>query len=284
LNAETVVGWNDPEASGFEPIAPGPRHPLKIRNHPQPVEWAWQVGYDRPEETSSFLQQTSRNPVTFFSDERGLFQGACDVVKPAEPDTEQLITAAAAGHAEARNQLLERNRGRLRQLVAVRLDRRAAARVDPSDVVQEALTDAAQRLDEYLIDRPLPFYPWLRQLAQERLADVYRRHVRAGRRSVTREELPLPGESILELADRLLARGEGASTGLHRAELRARLKAGMDRLPDRDREVLVLRHLEQLSTREAAAVLGISEGAVKVRLLRALQRLRDELDREVERT
>jgi RNA polymerase sigma-70 factor (ECF subfamily) len=203
------------------------------------------------------------------------------MVANSEPDTDRLLTAAAAGDSEARSRLLERHRGRLRQLVAVRLDRRLAARIDPSDVVQETLADAAERLNDYLRDQPLPFYPWLRQIAQERLADAYRQHVRAGRRSVKREEPPvLPGESMMELAERILARDIGASGGMRRAERQARLRSALDRLSERDREVLVLRHLEQLSTRDAAAVLRISEGAVKVRLLRALQRLRDLLDEE----
>jgi RNA polymerase sigma-70 factor (ECF subfamily) len=203
------------------------------------------------------------------------------MVAHAEPDTDALLNAAEKGDAVARNRLLQRHRDRLRRLVAVRLDRRVAARVDPSDVVQETLTEAARRLKSYLRDRPLPFYPWLRQIAWERLVDAHRQHIRAGRRSVQREEpAPLADESILELAERLMARESGVSTGLRRAERRARLQAALDRLAERDREVLVLRHLEQLSTREAAAVLTISEGAVKVRLLRALQRLRDLLDEE----
>lgn len=198
-----------------------------------------------------------------------------------EPDTESLLDDAAQGDTMARDRLLNRHRKKLRQLVAVRLDRRVAARVDPSDVVQETLVAADQRLDEYLEERPLPFYPWLRQLACERLIDAHRRHVRAGRRSVKREEpLGVPDESMAQLADRLLARESGPSTGIRRAERQARLRDALDRLSERDREVLVLRHLEQLSTRETASVLGIAEGAVKVRLLRALQRLRDLLDEE----
>jgi RNA polymerase sigma-70 factor (ECF subfamily) len=201
-----------------------------------------------------------------------------------EPDTDALLTAASQGDGPARGQLLERHRPRLRRMVAVRLDRRLAARLDPSDVVQETLAEAARRLDDYLRDPPLPFYPWLRQLAGERLADAHRRHVRAGRRSVTREEPPdLPGESAWELADRLLVVGEGPSAGLRREERRARVRAALDRLPERDREVLVLRHLEQLSTAETAEVLGCSNGAIKVRLLRALQRLRDLLDQSEDR-
>src|ERR1700757_2715447 len=85
-------------------------------------------------------------------------------------------------------ELLDRHRDRLRRMVAVRLDPRLAAGVDPSDVVQEALAKADAKLDRYLRERPLPFYPWLRQLAQERLIDLHRRHVQARRRSVTREE------------------------------------------------------------------------------------------------
>src|SRR5262245_8049497 len=113
------------------------------------------------------------------------------------PDTEQLLAQASHGDAAARSQLLQRHRGRLKRMVAVRADPRLAARVDPSDVVQETLAEANARLDAYLRDRPLPFYPWLRQLAQQRLIDLHRRHVRARRRSVTREEVDLPDRSAL---------------------------------------------------------------------------------------
>jgi RNA polymerase sigma-70 factor (ECF subfamily) len=166
-------------------------------------------------------------------------------------------------------------------MIAVRLDRRLAARVDPSDVVQESMAEAAARLDEYVRDRPLPFYPWLRRIASDRLADASRRHLRAGRRSVGREEpAALPGESVVELAERLLASNGGPSARMRRLERRERVQAALESLPDRDRDVLVLRYLEDLSTADAAAVMGVTEGAVKMRLLRALQRLRDVLDEE----
>jgi RNA polymerase sigma-70 factor (ECF subfamily) len=186
-----------------------------------------------------------------------------------------LVRRAADGEGEARQQLLTRHRGRLRQMVALRMDRRLSARVDPSDVVQETLAEAAQNLSDYLRKQPLPFYPWLRRIAWDHLVELHRRHVGARRRSVTREEsLPLSDESALELAGRLFARGSSPSERLLRSELRSRVQAALARLSVTDREVLVLRHLEQLSTRETAAVLGVSEGAVKVRHLRALQRLR----------
>ena len=82
-----------------------------------------------------------------------------------EPDTDELIAGASRGDDRARQQLLDRHRGRLRRMVAVRLDRRLAPRIDPSDVVQETLGEAAAKLSGYLRDRPLPFYPWLRRLA-----------------------------------------------------------------------------------------------------------------------
>jgi RNA polymerase sigma-70 factor (ECF subfamily) len=191
-----------------------------------------------------------------------------------EPDTEELIERASRGDGSARQELLVRHRDRLKGMVRVRLDRRLAARVDPSDVVQEALADAAQKLSEYLRERPLPFYPWLRQLAINRLARLYQRHVRAGKRSVLREkQWPLPDESALELAARLLESGTSPSNRLLRVELRRRVQDALGQLSERDREVLVLRYLEGLCTREAATVLEITEGAAKVRHLRALERL-----------
>jgi RNA polymerase sigma-70 factor (ECF subfamily) len=195
-----------------------------------------------------------------------------------DTDLDDLIRRAGAGDRGAREQLLAHHRARLRQMVAVRMDRRLLRRVDPSDVVQEALADACLRLSEYLQQRPLPFYPWLRQLAWLRLVDLHRQHVRAQKRSVLREEgqsLPLPGDSVVQLADRLLSKGLSPSGHMELNELRQRVHQALARLSPRDREVVVMRHLEQLSMAEIAAVLGITEGAVKVRHLRALQRLQE---------
>ena len=200
-----------------------------------------------------------------------------------EPDTEQLLDQAAGGDAAARGPLLQRHRARLKRMVTVRADPRLVARVDPSDVVQDTLAEAAARLDEYLRRRPLPFYPWLRGIAQHRLAAQYRRHVQARRRSVTREEraLGLPDRSALALAERLVAHHSSPSAKLRREETRARVRAALAALPDRDREVLVLRHLEGLSAQGAAEVLGLTAGAVRVRHLRALHRLRELLGPDV---
>src|SRR5262245_24069354 len=110
-------------------------------------------------------------------------------MSPAD-DTDALLARATAGDPEAAQQLLARHRGRLGRMVAVRLDCRLAARVDPSDVVQEALMDAARKLPDYLRRRPLPFYPWLREIAWERLIKLHQQHLTAGKRSVLREQPP----------------------------------------------------------------------------------------------
>src|SRR5262249_39108069 len=129
------------------------------------------------------------------------------------PDTEELLRRCTAGEEGARDQLLARHQDRLRQMVAVRLDRRLLARLDPSDIVQEVLLEAHQRLDDYLDRRPLPFYPWLRQIAWQRLVKLHEHH-HARKRGVGREEarLPmLPDESALELVRRLAGPGSTPS-------------------------------------------------------------------------
>jgi RNA polymerase sigma-70 factor (ECF subfamily) len=199
------------------------------------------------------------------------------------PDTEQLIERAFRGDDDARQRLLERHRARLRQIIAVRLDRRLLARLDASDVVQDVLVAAASGLDEYLRHRPLPFFAWLRQFAWDRMIELHRRHVQTRGRSVAREEpwsLPLPDESVSHLARHLVASGTSPSRWVLREERRDRVRAALGMLSERDREVLVMRHLEQLENAEIAGILGIGEGAVRTRHVRALQRLRVVLEDE----
>jgi len=197
------------------------------------------------------------------------------------PDTDELLRRTSQGSAGARDQLLGRHRNRLKKLIAYHMDRRLAARVDPSDVVQDVLIDAARKLPDYMRDRPLPFYPWLRQIAWDRLIELHRLHVQAQKRTVRREEpgvLALPDESLAELASRLVTTATSPSQRLLRKEIQERVRAALKRLSSRDREVLELRHLEQLSVADTAAVLGISQAAVKTRHLRALQRLQELLE------
>jgi RNA polymerase sigma-70 factor (ECF subfamily) len=196
---------------------------------------------------------------------------------PRDADTEELLRRAGDGDRVACGDLLERHRVRLQRMIELRMDRRLAARVDPADVVQDTLAEAYRELPDYLRDRSLPFYPWLGQLAWDRLIELHRRHVRAQRRSVTREERwepPLPDESAMVLAERLVGRASSPSSRLRREETCARVRSALARLAESDREVLLLRHLEQLSLAEIAAVLGLSEATAGKRHLRALERLR----------
>jgi RNA polymerase sigma-70 factor (ECF subfamily) len=201
-----------------------------------------------------------------------------------DDDTEDLVSRAAAGESAARERLLMRHRARLRDAIARRLDDRLAARVDASDIVQEAMADASRKLAEYLLQPPLPFFPWLRQLALERLIQARRRHVHAEKRSVALEQsIAVPdGGSVAPPSDRFVASGDTPLASVVRAELRHTVQEVLRRLPEHDREILELRHMRQLSTRETAQLLHLSEGAVKTRHLRALRRFRRYMDGDVE--
>ena len=199
---------------------------------------------------------------------------------PADPSTDELLARAEQRDPQAIDQLFQRHRARLKRMVCIHLDNRLRARIDPSDVVQETLAHAAGKLPEYIRKRPVDFYPWLRQIAWNRLIDLHRKHLAAKRRSVRREEQPgmrLPDESIVELAGRLVHRGSSPSRSLVREEIRARVRAAVDQLKPQDREVLVLIYLEQLRPQEVAQIVGVSEKAVNMRHLRALERLRNNL-------
>ncbi len=189
---------------------------------------------------------------------------------------DQLLTRAGRGDLAARQQLLQEHRDRLCRMVAVRLDPRLSARVDASDVVQEALAEADRELDHYLVRPEIPFYPWLRRFAWDRLLKLHRFHVQA-RRSIEREAgagVPLPDGSVRDLVEGIAGSGTSPSRRLIREELRAGVRQALDAMAATDREVLVLRYLEQLSFDEISVVLRAGVGAVKMRHLRALARLR----------
>ncbi|WP_165226666.1 sigma-70 family RNA polymerase sigma factor [Aquisphaera insulae] len=182
---------------------------------------------------------------------------------------------------EARLAFLERHRAGLRRMIAARLDRRVASRVDPSDVVQDTLADAAGRVDVRLPEHTSPFFGWLRHLAGDRVIDAHRRHLVSQRRSVTRETRICDGSdrsNDRHLPGRLVADDTTPSDRLVRQEQLAEVRAALDSLSSRDREVLAMRFFEERETSEIADALGISEGAVRVRLLRGLKRLRGRIE------
>lgn len=188
------------------------------------------------------------------------------------------LERAAAGDAASWRDLVGRHHDRLRRMVDLRLDPRVRGRVDPSDVLQETYLDAARRLRDYLADPPLPFFLWLRQLAGTWLAKAHRAHLATLGRDVRREvALANPEASSAALADGLLGRDARPSDVALREELRGQLIAAIDRLDPLDREVLALRHFEQLTNAESARVLNLSVGAASKRYVRALERLRSEV-------
>ncbi len=175
--------------------------------------------------------------------------------------------------------IFTRHREKLRSMVRLRLDRRVQARVDPSDVLQEAYVEASRRLDEYLQSPPMPLLLWLRHVTGQKLQELHRHHLVMQKRSAERE-VPIryaavPHTTTEALAVELLARGPSPSAAAVRAELRVRLEEVLDRMDATDREIVALRHFEQLSSAEAAEVLGIKEEAARKRYLRAMKKLRD---------
>jgi RNA polymerase sigma-70 factor, ECF subfamily len=195
----------------------------------------------------------------------------------SESEDNECLARASRGDPSAREQLFDQHRDRLKRMVTLRLDRRILKRVDPSDIIQEALFQANQKLEEYLRERPIPFYPWLRQLAWDQLVTAYRRHVIAHRRSTTREDFvpDLSDESVAELASFVCDLSEEPLRKLLRAEAQGRLRDAINQLGEQDREILVLRYLEQLSTADTAAILKLGLSAVKMRHLRAIERMRE---------
>ena len=190
-------------------------------------------------------------------------------------DTDQLLDRVVQGESSAAAALLTRHEQRLRRMVSLRLDPRLAARVDPSDVVQDTFAEAHRRLADYAADRRIPFYPWLRGIAWDKLVQMTRRHIMAQRRSVTREvtQLDLSGDSQMILVNRLMALEATPSEHALRQEVQDRVQQAILQLSARDREVIVLKHLEELSVPEIAAVLGVDQEAVYSRYRRGVQRI-----------
>jgi RNA polymerase sigma-70 factor, ECF subfamily len=195
-----------------------------------------------------------------------------------EPAELELLRRAGRGDPEGLEGLLERHRARLRRMIKLRLDRRLQGRIDPSDVIQEAYLEVSRRLAEYLRDPSMPFFLWLRLMTGQKLALMHRRHLGVQARDAGREVSlyrgALPEATSAALAARLIGRHTSPSQAAARAELKIRLQEALNNMEDLDREVLALRHFEQLANVEAARVLGISETAACNRYVRALERLK----------
>ena len=201
---------------------------------------------------------------------------------PETRELDDLLHRAEAGDEQAKSDLFEVHRARLRTMVRLRLDRRLGARIDPSDVLQEVFLDFRRRLGEYLKERKVPFFLWLRSLTGQRLVDLHRLHFGAQMRSVGHEVSlyrgAMPAASSVSLANQLLGRLTSPTQAAVRAEMQLRLQEALNAMATLDREVLILRHFEELSNGEAAQVLGIEKAAASKRYVRALTRLKDILN------
>ena len=196
----------------------------------------------------------------------------------SEFNLREQLRRAASGDDDCWRRLLEEHNGRLRRMVAIRLDPRLQGRLDPSDVLQETYLEASRQLDDYLSRPGPPFHLWLRGLAGNRLNKLHRRHLGASKRDAGRDVSlaePVPEASSAVLAAHLMGNDERPSDAAHRADVQSRLTEALEQLDPLDREALVLRHFEHLTSAEAGRVLGISEAAAGKRYLRALERLRE---------
>ena len=188
---------------------------------------------------------------------------------PNNDQTRRLLDDAKDGSASAVDRLLGEFREPLRQVIRLRLDPVLTRRVDASDIVQDVLIEANQRLTEYLKNPAMPFHLWLRHLAQDRIIDTHRRHRQAQRRSIDREQNIQPpawaDQSSVQLVAQLID-GEQtpASAAIHQ-ELQRRLNEMLDQLDDDDREIILMRHHEQLSNEDVAAALDLTEAAASMR-------------------
>ena len=193
----------------------------------------------------------------------------------------ELSVRIKQGDESALVEFFARHRDRLKRMVKLRLDRRLQGRIDPSDVLQEACIDVARRAREYLANPSMPAFLWLRWITGQKLVTLHRRHLGSRMRDIGLEVSlhhgALPQASSVSLAAMLLGRLTSPPHAALRVELQLRLQEVLNAMDPIDREILTLRHFEELNNNEAAQVLGISKTAASNRYIRALKRLKDAL-------
>jgi RNA polymerase sigma-70 factor (ECF subfamily) len=193
-------------------------------------------------------------------------------------DEDGLIRRAIDGDQDALAKLFQIHRPRLKRMVKLRMDRRLQGRFDASDVLQEAAIDLSKRLPDYVADHKIPFFIWLRLITSQRLAQLHRQHLGTAKRDANMDvslyRRAWPQASTEYLASQLLGRFTSVSEKAVRAELQIKLQQTLNDMDPDDREVLVLRHFEELSNEETAKVLEINASAASKRYVRALRRLK----------
>ncbi len=198
--------------------------------------------------------------------------------KDPPSETVRLLERLRAGDRQALAELFQRHRDRLRRMVELRMDARLHGSVEGSKVLHDSFLDMAQQVESYLRDPKLPVYLWLRTVVSDRLAMIHHSHLgtrmRNAGQQVSLYRDPLPQASAAALAAMLMGRLTTPSNAAIRAEQILQVQAAVNSLDPIDREVVALRHFEQLTRAETAAVLGITEEAGAKRYIRALKKLK----------
>jgi RNA polymerase sigma-70 factor (ECF subfamily) len=191
-------------------------------------------------------------------------------------ETKELLEQARQGDAAAVERLLTTHREPLRRMIGLRLDPALAARVDASDIVQDVLLEAHRRLQDYLRKPSMPFHLWLRHIAKDHIIDAHRHERLAQRRSVDREQAmhaTRPDESSLDWAAQFFDQELTPASAAIRQEMERKVQQAIQQLGDDDRDIILMRYVEQLPNQDVAAALGLSEAAASMRCLRAVRRL-----------
>lgn len=206
-----------------------------------------------------------------------LFERLLTPLDSPSPAIEQLEQRLRDGDQAALGELFQIYRDRLKKIARFRLDYRLANRVSESDVLQEAFIAAAKRIDYFGKQENVPAFLWMRMMVQQQLIDLFRQHITAGRRDVRREATAaFSGASphtSMALAAQLVQSMTGVSEAISKAEQIEKLERTLERMDEVDREVIALRHFEELSNIEAAQVLNIAPPAASKRYIRAMARL-----------
>jgi RNA polymerase sigma-70 factor (ECF subfamily) len=191
---------------------------------------------------------------------------------------DRLLDSVRQGDEQALAALFDHYRPRLETMINLRLDRRLARRVDPADILQEAYVTIERKLSNYLAEEKLPFFLWLRLEVGQKLIDIHRFHLGAKMRDAGQEVSlhrgGMPSVASITLAEQLLGRLSTASRVAMKAEMKIKVQNALNSMDHNDREMLILRHFEELSNSEAAIALGISSTAACNRYVRALKRLK----------
>lgn len=194
-------------------------------------------------------------------------------------DTNSLIEKACAGDDSVVAELFELYRERLKRLISLRMHPQMKSRLDASDVLQDAYIELARQLPKYAEEKEIPFFVWLRMIVVDSLKRLQRQHLKAEKRTAYREvdlaSMPVSDASVLNLASQLAGQFTSVDRNLIKEEIQRKLMDALERMEVNDREIVAMRHFEELSTQEIAELVGLTRSGVLKRYTRAIERLQE---------